>query len=164
MSEGKGCIESKIVDALSAKQFANKCRLLSKSIVFTNGCFDILHYGHFKLIEQAASLGDVLIVGVNSDESVKKLKGTNRPLIPETERAYALASLHFVSQVVIFKEETPQMLIEEIIPNVLVKGGDYTIEQVVGADFVAIHGGRVEIIPYVEGFSTSSIIEKIQTL
>jgi len=136
-------------------------RLKSKTIAFTNGVFDILHQGHIKVLSKAASFADILIVGVNSDNSVKRLKGEDRPVNSEQSRALILASLLMVDAVVIFEEDTPQKLIGMIKPDVLIKGGDYTIETMVGADIVLKNGGRIELIPTEEGFSTTGIIEKI---
>jgi D-beta-D-heptose 7-phosphate kinase/D-beta-D-heptose 1-phosphate adenosyltransferase len=136
-------------------------RLKSKTIAFTNGIFDILHEGHIAVLAKAASYADVLVVGVNSDSSVKKLKGDSRPVNKESSRALLLASLIMVDAVVIFDEETPLELIKIIKPDVLVKGGDYTIETIVGAKEVMAYNGKVEIIPLEEGFSTTGIIEKI---
>jgi rfaE bifunctional protein nucleotidyltransferase chain/domain len=137
-------------------------RFKDQKIVFTNGCFDILHRGHIEYLMQAASKGDVLIIGLNSDTSVKRLKGNNRPILNQEGRALTLASLRFVNAVVIFEEETPYELINQINPDVLVKGGDYKKEEIVGSKLVLAHGGSVEIIPFVEGFSTSKIIEQMQ--
>lgn len=136
-------------------------RLNSKTIAFTNGVFDILHQGHIAVLAKAASFADVLIVGVNSDKSVKKLKGNDRPINTEQSRALILASLIMVDAVVIFDEETPLELIKKIKPDVLIKGGDYTIDTIVGAKEVIGNGGKVEIFPIEEGFSTTGIIEKI---
>ena len=136
-------------------------RLKSKTIAFTNGVFDILHEGHIAVLAKAASFADVLVVGVNSDSSVKKLKGDSRPVNKESSRALLLASLITVDAVVIFDEETPLELIKIIKPDVLVKGGDYTVETIVGAKEVMAYNGRVEVIPLEEGFSTTGIIEKI---
>ena len=136
-------------------------RLKSKTIAFTNGVFDILHEGHIAVLAKAASFADVLVVGVNSDSSVKKLKGDSRPVNKESSRALLLASLITVDAVVIFDEETPLDLIKIIKPDVLVKGGDYTVETIVGAKEVMAYNGRVEVIPLEEGFSTTGIIEKI---
>ncbi|HEY9343170.1 MAG TPA: D-glycero-beta-D-manno-heptose 1-phosphate adenylyltransferase [Hanamia sp.] len=136
-------------------------RLKSKTIAFTNGVFDILHEGHIAVLAKAASFADVLVVGVNSDSSVKKLKGDSRPVNKESSRALMLASLITVDAVVIFDEETPLELIKIIKPDVLVKGGDYTVETIVGAKEVMAYNGRVEVIPLEEGFSTTGIIEKI---
>ena len=133
-------------------------------IVFTNGCFDLLHIGHLTYLEEARTYGDVLIIGLNSDASVQKLKGHNRPIIHQEERAMLLACLQFVDAVIIFDEETPITLIQEIQPDILIKGGDYAPEAVIGADVVRKKGGQTIILPFVNGFSTTSIIEKIQSL
>jgi len=135
--------------------------LSNKKIVFTNGCFDILHAGHIEYLYQAAQLGDVLLIGLNSDNSVRRIKGETRPINKEIDRAIILASLYFVDYVMFFDEDTPLNLIEKIKPNVLVKGGDYSIENIVGADFVQKNGGKVIVIPFKEGYSSSSIISKI---
>jgi D-beta-D-heptose 7-phosphate kinase/D-beta-D-heptose 1-phosphate adenosyltransferase len=137
-------------------------RLINKTIAFTNGVFDILHEGHIKVLSQAAEFADVLIVGVNSDASVKRLKGNGRPVNNQQSRSLLLASLIMVDAVVIFEEDTPLNLIKSILPDVLVKGGDYTPANIVGADEVIKHGGKVEIIPTQEGFSTTGIIEKMK--
>jgi D-beta-D-heptose 7-phosphate kinase/D-beta-D-heptose 1-phosphate adenosyltransferase len=133
-------------------------------VVFTNGCFDILHQGHIEYLEQARSLGDKLVVGVNADASVRKLKGDSRPINTETSRAYLLASLSFVDLVTTFEEDTPLELLTELIPDVLVKGGDYKEADVVGGEVVREHGGKVEILAFKEGFSTTAIEEKILQL
>lgn len=135
--------------------------VLRKKTVFTNGCFDILHQGHVYSLSQAAKEADVLIVGVNSNASVKKLKGDGRPVNDQASRALILASLVMVDAVVIFEEDTPLELISALLPDVLVKGGDYTLEQIVGAKEVMSNGGRVVINPIISGFSTSMIIEKL---
>jgi D-beta-D-heptose 7-phosphate kinase/D-beta-D-heptose 1-phosphate adenosyltransferase len=135
-------------------------KLLGKNIVFTNGVFDIVHQGHLSLLNQAAAFADILIVGVNSDTSVKKLKGNSRPVNGEYSRALLLASLLMVDAVIIFDEETPINLIKTIKPNVLVKGGDYTVNNIVGAKEILDNGGEVKIVKIEEGFSTSLIIEK----
>ena len=137
---------------------------MGKSIVFTNGVFDILHPGHIFSLSQAAKEADFLIVGLNSDNSVKRLKGQQRPVNNQDSRALLLASLLMVDAVVIFEEDTPLELINSIVPDVLVKGGDYTIEQIVGAKEVISNGGRVVINPVIEGYSTTSTIEKLKTL
>lgn len=136
-------------------------RLKSKTIAFTNGVFDILHQGHIAVLAKAASFADILIVGVNSDASVKRLKGESRPVNDEQSRALVLASLIMVDAVVIFEEQTPLELIKNIKPDVLIKGGDYTMDTIVGSAEVIKNGGRVEIFPIEEGFSTTGIIEKI---
>ncbi|MEQ1676684.1 MAG: D-glycero-beta-D-manno-heptose 1-phosphate adenylyltransferase [Chitinophagaceae bacterium] len=138
---------------------AAQWRLLSKKIAFTNGVFDLLHQGHIFSLSQAAKEADCLIVGLNSDASVKRLKGDNRPVNDQESRAIILASLVMVDAVVIFEEDTPLRLITALLPEVLVKGGDYTIDQVVGAKEVMANGGRVVINPILEGFSTSNIID-----
>ena len=139
-------------------------RLINKTIAFTNGVFDILHEGHIKILSQAASFADVLIIGVNSDASVKRLKGNERPVNNQQSRSLILASLIMTDAVIVFDEDTPYNLIKSIMPDVLVKGGDYTYQTVVGADEVMANGSRVEIIPLEEGFSTTGIIAKIKSL
>lgn len=137
-------------------------RVLNKTIAFTNGCFDILHEGHIYSLSQAAKEADYLIVGVNSDSSVKRLgKDSNRPINNENSRAIILASLSIVDAVIIFHEDTPYELITTLMPDVLVKGGDYTLEQIVGSKEVITNGGRVVINKIIEGFSTTNIIKKI---
>lgn len=144
------------------KQVA-RWRMFSKKVVFTNGCFDILHRGHIDTLAKAADCGDVLIVGVNADASVKMLqKGNSRPLQDEQSRALIIASLAFVTAIIIFEEETPYNLIKAIQPDVLVKGGDYKVEQIAGHDIVLARGGEVKLIPLVEGFSTTAIEKKIK--
>jgi D-glycero-beta-D-manno-heptose 1-phosphate adenylyltransferase len=142
----------------------SRLRLLSKTISFTNGCFDILHQGHIASLSEAAAEADYLIVGVNSDASVRKLKGEQRPVNDEQSRATILASLLMTDAVIVFGEDTPLELIKAILPDVLVKGGDYTLEQIVGAKEVIDAGGRVVINPLVPGYSTSGLIEKIHRL
>jgi len=137
-------------------------RLLKKSVVFTNGCFDILHAGHISSLTEAAKHGDILIIGLNADASIQGLKGPNRPLNDERTRALLLASLVMVDAVVLFSDPTPLQLILTIKPEVLVKGGDYKIEDIAGAKEVMEWGGNVIINPIIEGFSTTSIINKIQ--
>ncbi|HEY4148045.1 MAG TPA: D-glycero-beta-D-manno-heptose 1-phosphate adenylyltransferase [Chitinophagaceae bacterium] len=139
-------------------------KMLGKKIAFTNGIFDILHEGHIFSLSQAAREGDVLIVGVNSDASTKRLKGPSRPVNNEHSRALLLASLVLTDAIVVFNEDTPLELIKALLPDVIVKGGDYTVEQVAGAKEVIANGGRVIINPVVEGFSTTGILEKIKKL
>lgn len=134
----------------------------SNKIVFTNGCFDILHPGHIKSLRQAADLGDILIVGLNSDNSVKRLKGSNRPVNNENTRSEVLSNLSFVDYVIIFEDDNPLSIIEAIKPNIIAKGGDYKKEEVVGSNFVESYGGKVELLDFVEGYSSSDIISKIQ--
>ncbi|MDB5211392.1 MAG: rfaE2 [Sediminibacterium sp.] len=138
-------------------------RVTNKTVAFTNGCFDILHEGHIFSLSQAAQEADYLIVGVNSDSSTKRLKGPERPVNHEHSRALLLASLAIIDAVVIFDEDTPFELISAVQPDVLVKGGDYTIEQIVGSKEVIANGGRVVINPIVEGFSTTGIIKQIKS-
>ena len=133
-----------------------------RKIVFTNGCFDLLHPGHVRSLEQARSLGDALIVGLNSDASVRALKGAGRPIIPAQERAEILAALESVDAVVIFPELTPREIISALLPDVLVKGGDWPGDQIIGREEVEAAGGRVISIPVVPGYSTSAILEKIR--
>lgn len=135
-----------------------------RKVVFTNGCFDLLHPGHIRSLEAARALGDVLIVGLNSDESVRTLKGPNRPVIPEQERAEILSSLECVEAVTIFPELTPQNLIAALLPDVLVKGGDWPGDQIVGRAEVEAAGGRVARIDIVPGYSTTEMLQKIRTL
>ncbi len=141
----------------------NALKLHRQKIVFTNGCFDVLHYGHVRYLLDAKKLGDILVVGLNSDESVRRLKGPTRPVNGEKERAFVLAALACIDYVVIFGEDTPKELIETVIPDVLVKGGDYDLSNIVGADFVTRNGGTVTTIPFVEGFSSTHIIEQLKT-
>jgi rfaE bifunctional protein nucleotidyltransferase chain/domain len=139
----------------------NSWQMHNEKVVFTNGCFDILHLGHIDYLTKAADLGDRLIVAVNTDASVSALKGPSRPIIDEETRAMKLASLVFVDAVILFGEQTPLKLITDVRPNVLVKGGDYTIDTIVGASEVQENGGEVVVIPFLEGHSTTSIINKI---
>lgn len=136
-------------------------RSQGKCIVFTNGCFDLLHAGHIYVLTQAKALGDVLVVGINSDASVQRLKGPKRPILPEYERALVLAALAAVDYVTIFDEDTPQDLIMALQPNILVKGGDWSVDTVVGKAEVESWGGQVVLIPYQEGRSTTNIVERI---
>lgn len=151
----------KILNSEDAKRIINIQRLLSKKIAFTNGCFDILHRGHIASLSDAAREADFLVVGVNSDASTKRLKGESRPINDEQSRALLLASLSVVDAVIVFEEDTPLELIKMLQPDVLVKGGDYTLEQIVGSKEVIANGGRVVINPIVEGFSTTGILAKI---
>lgn len=132
-----------------------------KKLVFTNGCFDIIHFGHINYLEQARQLGDILIVGINSDRSVRTIKGDKRPLISEEERARIISSLRFVDYVVIFDERTPISIIKAIQPDIHVKGGDYSAEELPEYSTVKSYGGKVVILPYIPGKSTTGIIDKI---
>ena len=136
-------------------------RAAGRRVVFTNGCFDLLHPGHVRLLEQARAEGDVLVVGLNSDASVRRLKGTDRPLVPQAGRAEILAALACVDAVTIFDEDTPRELIVALHPDVLVKGGDWSPDRIVGREEVEAAGGRVVVVPYLEGYSTSALIEKL---
>jgi rfaE bifunctional protein nucleotidyltransferase chain/domain len=149
----------KSLDELVA--IAAQARRDGKSVVFTNGCFDILHRGHVHVLRQAKSLGDLLIVALNSDLSVKAIKGPRRPILPEIDRVELIGAMEMVDYVVLFDEPDPYNLIAAIKPHVLAKGGDWSAEKVIGADVVEQAGGRVELIPYLEGFSSSAIIERI---
>jgi D-beta-D-heptose 7-phosphate kinase/D-beta-D-heptose 1-phosphate adenosyltransferase len=133
-----------------------------KTIVFTNGCFDVLHRGHVELLVKAKSFGDLLVVGINSDESIERLKGSPRPLVGEEDRAYVLLALEAVDRVTIFGEDTPIEVIVRLNPDVLVKGSEYGHDDIVGAAYVEEHGGRVERVAMVEGFSTTALMEKIR--
>jgi D-beta-D-heptose 7-phosphate kinase/D-beta-D-heptose 1-phosphate adenosyltransferase len=155
-------IEKKIMTLDQAKAMMASWKITGKKISFTNGCFDILHPGHLFSIGQAAKEADYLIVGLNSDASIKRLKGTDRPINNTASRALVLANLVLVDAVVVFEEDTPYELITQLLPDVLVKGGDYTIDSIVGAKEVIANGGQVIINPIVEGFSTTNIIEKIK--
>lgn len=137
-------------------------RSLGDKIVFSNGCFDILHPGHVDYLEKAAALGEKLIVGINTDRSVSYLKGPQRPISSEYSRSYIIAALQFVDAVILFDEDTPLNLIKQLKPDVLVKGNDYSISNIVGADFVINSGGSVKTIDLVQGYSTTKIIERIK--
>ncbi|RYG06556.1 MAG: D-glycero-beta-D-manno-heptose 1-phosphate adenylyltransferase [Chitinophagaceae bacterium] len=157
-------VNSRIFDLPTLLHIVQILRLQSKKISFTNGCFDVLHRGHIASLSDAAKEADFLIVGLNSDASTKKLKGEGRPVNDEESRAILLASLMIVDAVVIFNEDTPLELIKAIKPDVIVKGGDYTIEQIVGSKEVLAYGGKVVINPIVKGFSSTALIEKISRL
>ncbi|MEO6832782.1 MAG: D-glycero-beta-D-manno-heptose 1-phosphate adenylyltransferase [Chitinophagaceae bacterium] len=157
-------IQEKILDQNHLKQRCAAWRASGMNIVFTNGCFDILHRGHLDYLARAASFGNKLVVGVNSDVSVRRLKGAQRPVIAQDDRLFALASLLWVDAVCLFEEDTPKEIIEALKPDVLAKGGDYTLDKIVGADSVLARGGRVEVIPFVVGYSTTGLIEKIHLL
>ncbi len=144
--------------------FCENLRKNKKRIVFTNGCFDILHIGHVTYLSQARTLGDFLFLGLNSDASVRKLKGDDRPVQSESDRAVILLSLKFVDAVCIFSEATPMELIREVKPDVLVKGGDWDINKIVGKDFVESYGGVCKNLPFVDGHSTTGILSKIKKL
>lgn len=157
-------IPLKIYTLTELKKEIIRWRFLNKTIAFTNGCFDILHSGHIASLSQAAAEADILIVGLNSDASTKRLKGNNRPINNEQNRGLLLASLLMVDAVVIFEQDTPLELIIEVQPDVLVKGGDYTIDQIVGAKEVIAKGGKVVISPIIQGISSTDLIDKITKL
>lgn len=157
-------IHQKIYQLPDLRMEVNRWKFMKKTVAFTNGCFDILHEGHIFSLSEAAKEADFLIVGVNADASIRNLKGKDRPVNNEHSRALLLASLIMVDAVVIFEEDTPFNLITTLLPDVLVKGGDYTLEQIVGAKEVMANGGRVVINPIKPGFSTTGIIEKIMRL
>jgi D-beta-D-heptose 7-phosphate kinase/D-beta-D-heptose 1-phosphate adenosyltransferase len=168
-SELKQALRSRTLDGVNKIVSKNKARDLiaewrrnGHRIVFTNGCFDILHIGHIKLLHAAADEGDKLIIGLNSDISVKKLKGNSRPIVPEAERAALLSNITGVDLVVFFNEETPLELIRSFKPDIIVKGGDYAPEQVVGHEIVEQEGGKVVIVPLIEGISTTKVIESMK--
>jgi rfaE bifunctional protein nucleotidyltransferase chain/domain len=155
-------VSNKIKSWPDAKSFIKEWQHAGQKVVFTNGCFDILHYGHVDYLEKARAMGDKLVIGLNSDTSVNRFKGKDRPIQDQSSRARIMASLQFVDLVILFDEDTPQELISELIPNVLVKGSDYLAENIVGAEVVKKNGGEVKTIEFVPGYSTSRIIEKIK--
>lgn len=159
-----GFIPEKIMTQDEVSNAVRRWKFLGKKIAFTNGCFDIVHAGHIHSLMQAASFADVLIVGVNSDASTKRLKGEGRPINKEEDRTLILASLAVTDAVVLFDEDTPLNLITSILPDVLVKGGDYSIDTIVGAKEVIANGGAVEIIPLVPGLSTTNLANRISRL
>ena len=156
-------IESKVFSIEQLKKQVALWRMKSEKVVFTNGCFDILHRGHIEYLAAAADLGHRLIIGLNSDASVTKLKGEGRPVNRFDDRALALAALRFTDAIIEFQEDTPLALIKTLLPDVLVKGGDYTRDAIVGVDEVEAAGGNVAIISFTEGYSTTSFLEKIRS-
>ncbi len=155
-------IRDKIKTFDSIEALATEWQKDNLTIVFTNGCFDILHFGHLHYLAAARDLGDRLVVGLNSAASVSRLKGAHRPLNDELTRQYTLVALSFIDAIVVFEEDTPIELIKRIKPNILVKGGDYTLDQIVGADLVLENGGQVKSLPFVEGYSTTNLEQKIK--
>ncbi len=155
---------NKIVSREEALKKVREWKSRGKKIVFSNGCFDIVHAGHVDYLEKARTKGDKLVLGINTDSSVTRLKGKDRPVFNEKYRAQVMAAFEFIDLVVPFEEDTPMELIRLLIPDVLVKGKDYDIKNIVGADFVMQHGGKVETIELTEGLSTSYIIERIKSL
>ena len=158
---GPATLMTKLLKIDSLVDDRERLRREGKRVVFTNGCFDLLHPGHVRYLAEARSLGDALIVGLNSDRSVRALKGEGRPILDESERAEVVAALEAVDYVVVFDEDTPQELIARLLPDVLVKGGDWPLDQIVGREEVEAAGGQVVSLPYIEGSSTSDIIERI---
>jgi rfaE bifunctional protein nucleotidyltransferase chain/domain len=150
----------KILKLNEAVAFRNALREAGKKVVFTNGCFDLIHIGHVRYLFSARNLGDALIVGLNSDSSTKRLKGENRPVYPENERAEILSSMEAVDAVVIFEKDTPIDIIAALLPDILVKGGDWNLENIVGRDVVERNGGKVMTVQYEKDHSTSLILEK----
>ena len=156
-------LENKILTGNELEDILSQIREKKLTIVFTNGCFDILHKGHIRYLADASELADVFIIGLNTDSSVKRLKGPNRPLQDQESRAISLSALVFVDYVVLFGEDTPLELLKLIKPNILVKGGDYQLENIVGYDLVSSYGGKVVSLPLVKGYSTTSIIKKLSS-
>ena len=157
-------VKNKILEGEELEKWLDECRKNGKKIVFTNGCFDILHRGHVEYLSKAAAFGDVMVVGLNTDASVKRLKGPSRPVNDEYARAFVLAGLEFVSAVVLFDEDTPYNLIKKVQPDFLVKGSDYKPENIVGYDIVTAKGGKVVTVDLVEGYSTTKTIEKMSAV
>jgi rfaE bifunctional protein nucleotidyltransferase chain/domain len=155
-------LNSKIVDKEQLSPLLTYWRFKNQKIVFTNGCFDVLHKGHIEYLAKAASLGDVLIVGLNTDNSVRRIKGSERPVQDESSRAMILASLRLITSVVLFDEDTPYELIKLVKPDILVKGSDYKEDEIVGSDIVKAKGGEIFSVELTEGYSTSKLIEKIK--
>ena len=151
MPEERTFTDHKIISLEEIGSSVRSWRKQSRKLVFTNGCFDILHSGHVRYLQTAAGFGDILVLGLNSDSSVRKLKGSRRPIMTQADRAYLLSAIEVIDCIVIFDEETPARLIQSVSPDVLVKGGDYLPEDIVGYDTVTENGGCVKIVPYVEG-------------
>ncbi len=156
-------LQDKICDWDELRAFAQMCREEGKTLAFTNGCFDVLHPGHVLYLHEAAKQADVLVLGLNSDDSVSRLKGPSRPIQDQNARALVLAGLESIARICIFDQDTPLDLIQLIQPHVLIKGGDYEIKDIVGAPEVTASGGKVLTVPFVEGHSSTSIIQKIQS-
>ena len=154
-------MEGKVKNLAELKAVRAALRSAGKQVVFTNGCFDIIHVGHVRLLREAKQQGDALVVAINSDSSVRALKGAARPYVPEDERAEVVAGLESVDYVIIFNERDPLQIIIELQPDVLVKGGDWTVDTIVGRDVVEGSGGKVISLPFVEGLSTTNIIQRI---
>lgn len=159
--EGEVNTQKKVVTLVRLKNIVARLRKQGRSIAFTNGCFDILHFGHVRYLEEAKKRDRILIVGVNSDLSVKKIKGPRRPIVGERERASLLAALECVDYVTIFPQSTPLKVIETLKPDIIIKGADWKGQKIVGSDFVRTYGGREEFIHYWKNFSTTNIIESV---
>jgi len=157
-----GTVPAKLKTVDEASAISAQARKAGRVVVFTNGCFDLVHRGHIHMLRQAKALGEILIVGINSDVSVKSIKGSERPITAEADRIELIAALEMVDYVVAYNEPDPYRVIAAIQPNVLVKGGDWSADKIVGADVVEQNGGRVAVIPYLPGFSTTQIIERIK--
>ncbi|CDM66361.1 D-glycero-beta-D-manno-heptose 1-phosphate adenylyltransferase [Pyrinomonas methylaliphatogenes] len=164
MIDSLGAMDGKIIPLEEARRLREQLRAEGKRLVFTNGCFDLLHLGHVRYLQQARALGDALLVAINSDRAVRALKGPHRPLMNERERAEMLAALSAVDYVTIFDDLSPRALIAELLPDVLVKGGDYALDEIHGREEVEAAGGRVLALPFVEGYSTTALIERIRRL
>jgi len=153
----------KVIDKAAAARWVRELQGQDQKVVFTNGCFDLLHLGHVRYLEAARSLGDALIVGVNTDASAARLhKGPGRPLTPEADRARVLAALACVDRVVLFEEDTPLELITALKPDILVKGGDYQLHEIVGREIVLARGGKVAALPFLPGYSTTQLVERLR--
>ena len=155
-------LNSKVYNLDALTNQVEQWKMAGKKVVFTNGCFDIIHRGHIEVLARTADLGDKLIIGLNSDQSIQKLKGEDRPIIDEQSRAILLAALSFIDAIVLFSEDTPLKLISALLPDVLAKGGDYEIETIVGHEIVQKNGGKVKLVSFVDGFSSTTIIDKIK--
>lgn len=156
-------VSGKLKSRAELRVICAEAKRQGRAVVFTNGCFDLLHRGHVHMLREAKACGDILIVAINSDRSVKTIKGPNRPVLPETDRAELIAAMEMVDYVVLFDEPDPYNLIAALNPDVLVKGGDWSTEKIIGADVVERNGGRVAVVPYLKGFSTTEMIEKIRS-
>lgn len=157
-------MEDKLISLDEARRVRAQMRAAGRRLVFTNGCFDLLHIGHVRYLQQARALGDALLVAINSDRAVRALKGPERPLMKEAERAEMLAALSVVDFVLIFDDLSPRQLIAELLPDVLVKGGDYKLDEIHGREEGEAAGGRVLALPFISGYSTSALIERIRRL
>ena len=162
MSKQLNKLKTKIFHIEDLSQIIKEWRLDGNKIVFTNGCFDLIHLGHLEILARSADLGDRLIVGINSDKSIKRIKGKSRPIIKEDSRAKQLAAIEFIDAVILFNEDTPHNLISSINPDIITKGGDYKKNDVIGNELMNKKSGEVVIIPLTQGFSTTSILEKIK--